>query len=256
LIKNNSGALFMNKLYCYILAVGFSLLGFSSAFAVTPQEVLDAVDAIRAPGTNFSFELHAVQENSGDADKAFDFAVNVKDNEKSLVTYVAPELSKGKRLLMVGENLWIYIPNTRQPIRISPQQKAAAGVSNADVARVVYGLDYEAENLVADKIDNQNSYLLTLKAKTKGAAYQRIELWTSADDYRPLKANFYTDSGQKLKSIIYTDYQKELGKFRPMQLVITDTADGDKKTILSYSKLQLSDTPDMYFQTSYLSRLP
>jgi outer membrane lipoprotein-sorting protein len=251
----------MIKKYCghykLFLVIALSLL-FNSPLvqAVTPEEVLQTVDAIRAPSNNFSFALHVQQDNGKEDEKNFDFTVNVKDNEKSLVTYTAPVLSKGKRLLMIGDNLWIYIPNTRMPIRISPQQKVSAGVSNADIARVVYSLDYQADNLRQEVLDDKNSYHLLLTAKTKGAAYQRIELWTTTDDYRPLKADFYTQSERKLKTIFYKDYQQVLGKSRPMLLEVVDAINSEQRVFMHYSDMQLADTPDIYFQKSYLSRLP
>lgn len=244
----------MKHLNLSLIAAGITLfISGQSAYAITPEEVLKAVDTIRAPGDNFSFDLH-VKQKDAEEEKNFDFNVKVKDNEKSLVTYTAPETSKGKRLLMVGENLWIYIPNTRMPIRISPQQKVSAGVSNADVARVVYNLDYQAETLQPEKVDNVDGYHLSLKAKTKGAAYQRIELWTNASDYRPLKADFYA-SEQKLKTIIYKDYKEVLGKFRPHELEVQDALNSSEQISMQYSNIQLADTPDMHFQTNYLSRL-
>jgi outer membrane lipoprotein-sorting protein len=251
----------MTKIYgsrCKIvLIVTFTLFFISPLVqAITAEEVLQAVDAIRAPSNNFSFALHVLQENGKEEEKNFDFTVNVKDSEKSLVTYTAPVLSKGKRLLMVGDNLWIYIPNTRMPIRISPQQKVSAGVSNADIARVVYSLDYQAENLKPEALDDKGSYHLVLTAKTKGAAYQRIELWTTTDDYRPLKADFYTQSERKIKTIVYKDYQQVLGKSRPMLLEVIDALNSEQRVLMYYSDMQLADTPDMYFQKSYLSRLP
>ncbi len=225
------------------------------SMAATPDEVLKGVDAVRSPGDNYTFDL-SIKEQKTDGEKISSFTVNVKDNEKSLVTYTAPETSKGKRLLMVGENLWIYVPNTRMPVRISPQQKVSSGVSNADVARVVYSLDYQADDLKEEVLDNLKTYRIALKAKTKGAAYQHIDLWAAADDYRPLKADFYTLSEQKLKTIQYKDYQSVLGKARPMLLEVTDGINASEKAFLQYSHMVIADTPDSNFQSSYLSRLP
>ena len=242
-----------------LLILLFILQSFSSypVFSddITAEHVLLAVDAIRAPGDNFAFNLDVEQQDSED-NRAVSFIVNVKDQNKSLVAYTAPASSKGKKILMVGENLWIYIPGTRMPIRISAQQKVSSGVSNADVARVVYNLDYKADKLIKEVIDKQTNYHVSLSAKTEGAAYQRIELWTSSDDYRPLKADFYTKAGQKLKTIFYKDYQSVLGKQRPMLLEVFDDLNKEQKVLMRYSNMQIADTPESYFQKSYLPQLP
>lgn len=247
--------------YPYLLCCKLALIGIVCMVAVsanegiTPQEVLQAVDAIRAPGADFVFNLD-VEQRDEEERRVFQFHVKVKDNEKSLVSYINPVSSKGKRILMIGENLWIYIPETRRAIRISAQQKVSSGISNADVARVIYSLDYLAEALVEAEFDGKESYRLSLVAKTKGAAYQRIELWVSKEDYRPFKGEFFTRTGRKLKVVRYQDYQLVLGKQRPMRLEILDELDQSRKTLMHYRDMTIETTPDNYFQQNYLSRLP
>ena len=247
--------------YSYLPGCGLLFLGMvwaSTALAneeITPQKVLQAVDAIRAPGENFIFNLD-VEQQDGEDSRVFQFHVKVKDNEKSLVTYIKPVSSRGRRVLMVGENLWVYIPKTRRAIRISARQKVSSGISNADVARVIYSLDYHAEALVETEFEGQASYQLFLTARTKGAAYQRIELWVSKEDYRPLKAEFFTQTGRRLKSIHYQDYQLVLGKQRPMRLEVLDEANQSQKTLMHYRDMAIETTQDHYFQHSYLPRLP
>ncbi len=240
-----------------IVILVFSLFFYTAVSAVPePQTALQAVDNIRAPGDNFSFTLDVEQQRPDDKTRHFQFDVKVKNNEKSLVTYTEPKKSKGKRILMVGANLWIYIPTTRMPIRISAQQKISSGIANADVARVVYSLDYQADSIKTVQLEDKDSYQLSLSAKNKGAAYQAIELWVATDDYQPIKADFYTKTGRKLKSIYYQDYQLVLGKKRPMLLEVHDALNPEDKIFMRYSELKLADTPDMYFQKSYLPRLP
>lgn len=221
---------------------------------VTPEKVLETVDAIRAPGNNFSFDLLVTRKDQDD-NQQFLFNVRVKDNEKSLVSYIKPHSSKGRRLLMVGENLWVYIPKTRRAIRISAQQKVSSGLSNADVARVVYSLDYNATSLNKTQINDTAAYQLSLEAKTKGAAYQRIELWVKPENYHPISAEFFTQTGRKLKTIYYEDYQLVLGKQRPMTLRVSDEGNKSQTLTMNYTNLAISETPDNYFQPNYLPRL-
>ena len=93
---------------------------------------------------------------------------------------------------MIDNNMWIYFPSTRQPIRISPAQQLLGQVSNADVARVVYSIDYKAESVEEDTAGTDKLLKLTLKAKTEGAAYGSIKLWMNKDSYKLNKAEFYT----------------------------------------------------------------
>jgi outer membrane lipoprotein-sorting protein len=107
------------------------------SYAMTPQEILERVDQIRAPAQTFVFRLK-VTVNQEDKDSQAEFLVKVKDAKKSLVIYKSPPANRGRVLLLVENNMWIYIPGTRNPLRISPQQQIMGRVSNADAARVVF----------------------------------------------------------------------------------------------------------------------
>lgn len=243
----------MNKLYptLVLLSSLFSPL----VLAEDPQAILAAVDAIRAPGDDFGFSLK-VESTRADGDtRDFGFAVRVKDKIKSLVTYVSPPTADGKRLLLVGQDMWIYVPGTRRAIRISPQQQLLGQVSNADVARVVYSVDYTADTVAPQRGPDGDGYRLTLKAKDNASPYQRIELVVGKPDYRPLQAEFYAPSGRLLKTIYYQDYRSVAGKLRPLRLVAEDAINKAERTVMTYSELRQLDTPDEYFQKDYLPRL-
>nr|VFK53680.1 MAG: Outer membrane lipoprotein-sorting protein [Candidatus Kentron sp. TUN]VFK54067.1 MAG: Outer membrane lipoprotein-sorting protein [Candidatus Kentron sp. TUN]VFK55267.1 MAG: Outer membrane lipoprotein-sorting protein [Candidatus Kentron sp. TUN] len=220
----------------------------------TPQAILDAVDAIRAPGDDFGFSLEVTHVRPNKDDLEYEFDVRVKDRTKSLVKYTAPLTARGKLLLMLEENMWIYIPGTRRAIRISPQQQLLGQVSNADVARVVYSIDYRADAMVEEKSENTDAYRVTLKPRNN-SPYGKIELVVAKSDCRPLKAAFYTLSGRLLKTISYHDYRDVAGRSRPMQLEIEDAIKKGERTLLDYSNLDIVDTPDSWFQKNYLPRL-
>ena len=123
---------------CRLLAVGICLaLGAGAAPAREPT-LLQQVDAVRAPDSAFTFRV-AVTTPDGDALK---LSVRVSGQVNSLVRYLEPPRSAGRSLLFVERNMWVYVPGTRRVLRISPQQRLLGGAANADVARVVYSLDY------------------------------------------------------------------------------------------------------------------
>lgn len=224
------------------------------SFAVTPQEILEKVDQIRAPADTFTFHLK-VTVNQSDADSKAEFFVRVKDARKSLVIYKYPPANKGRVLLLVEDNMWIYIPGTRNPLRISPQQQIMGRVSNADAARVVFSLDYSADTVSQDVLDGQKVIKMALAAKTAGAAYKNITLWVAAENYQPLKAEFFAVSGKRLKTTYYKGYQNVLGKQRPTVLEIHDGIRESEISVMEYSQIKVEDTPDAYYQKTFMDRV-
>jgi len=236
------------------LILWHSFLWAAPVCSETPQAILEEVDAIRAPGENFGFSLQVTHTRPDKDDLEYGFDVRVKDRTKSLVKYTAPRTAEGKLLLMREENMWIYIPGTRRAIRISPQQQLLGQVSNADVARVVYSIDYRAEDRAEESWEGTGVHRVTLKARGN-SPYERIELFAAKNDCRPLKAAFYALSGRLIKTIFYHDYREVAGRLRPMRLEVADAIKEGERTVMDYSDLGERETPDSWFQKNYLPRL-
>jgi len=228
----------------------FSLLLLSTL--LFSNDILNEVDEIRSPGSDFSFNINLLASDGN----MLEMAVLVKDKSKSLVRYTKPERSSGRTILFVGRNMWIYIPGSRRAIRISPQQQIMGGISSADIARTVYSLDYSVEgieNILSEKKLNMKK--LTLVRKTKGAAYEKIHLFLG-DENRPIKALFFSSNGQRiLKTAYFEGYENIIGKLRPTILKIIDHMNDDEVIKITYSDFKMVTTPEKYFQSSYLKRL-
>lgn len=230
------------------------LIVFSQVFATqaraagaTAEQILREADAVRAPGNNFSFDARLTYKSSG-KQVVQDYHIAVKDGVKSLVKFVAPAENRGRVLLMVGQNLWIYMPTVNQPIRISPQQRLLGQVANGDVARVAYHFDYAARSENAEKLDGEACVRLELSAKTDQATYGKIVLWVSAEDSEPRKAQFHAVSGKLLKTAYYRGYREVLGKRRPMTTVIEDELRPGESTVMEMSRFKVESLPESSFR--------
>jgi len=236
-----------------IIGILVSMSVASSVIAITPQEILEKIDRSRAPANTFTCKLK-VESLKEDSTSKVELLIRVKDAKKSLVVYQSPSSAKGRVLLMVEDNLWVYIPGTSNPIRISPQQQLMGQVSNADVARVVYSLDYQGDSVATETLGNEKTLVLKLSAKTKGAAYKSITLWVKPDSYLPLKAEFYALSGRRLKTAYYKEYKMILGALRPTLLEIHDAVQENSVTTLKYTDFTTDATPEAFYQKSYMER--
>lgn len=220
---------------------------------LSPSEVLEHVDNVRAPGPDFVFTVLADQTNKPNAaDNVFN--VRVRESKKSLVLYLEPVKQRGRVLLMDGPNMWIYIPGTSRSVRISPQQQLVGGVSNADVARVVFSLDYSADKVETVTEDGRSLFKLYLSAKSKDSSYKTVHLYCNAE-YEPLRADFFAISGKLLRTAHFEGYEMVLGKMRPMSIRMVSNVDSDDNVVLKYSKMEVKQTPQAHFQPSYLNQL-
>lgn len=238
---------------CRIAAAGIFLALCANPAPAQEVTLLQQVDAVRAPDNAFTFEV-AVTAPDGDALR---LSVRVADPIRSLVRYLEPPRSVGRSLLFIERNMWVYVPGTRQVLRISPQQRVLGGVASADIARMVYALDYvldSVEELPEEAGERRRR--LTLSGRSKGAAYGRIALVAAGEEARPLHASFFASSGRRhLKTAYFERYREVLGRSRPTVMRVVDHLNADEETVLEYSDFAFEHTPDAWFQPAYLKRL-
>ena len=236
-----------------LAAAGICLLAMTGPVLAQEIDLLQRVDAIRAPDGAFTFKVAVTAPD----DDRLKLSVRVADQVRSLVRYLEPRRSVGRSLLFIERNMWVYVPGTRQVLRISPQQRVLGGVASADIARMVYSLDYALDSVEElPEEGGERRRRLNLSKRSRGAAYARIVLVAAGEELRPLQASFYASSGRRhLKTAYFEGYRETLGRRRPTVLRLIDHLNGDEETVVEYSDFRLEDTPDAWFQPTYLKRL-
>ena len=76
--------------------------------------------------------------------------------------------------------------------------------------------------------------------------YHHIEMWLDASNSRPVKARFYTESGQLLKTAYYRRYQPQLGVERPTETVIIDGLDTNWVTVMRFADYAWREVPEVW----------
>ena len=220
----------------------------------TAEEILSLSDQTRNGWDTYyvrttiqNFEDHELKEQGL-------FDVSIKGTDKTLVKFLNTDV-KGQYLLMRDDDMWIYMPNTRKPIRITPLQRLMGNASNGDVARTRYAVDYAATLSREENYGGVPSYVLELQAKREGATYKRIEYWVAKNTFRPLQAEVYLISGKHYKSIHFDSYEEIQGRILLTQLTIVDRLREGRSTIMKYSGYAQKDLPEKYFNKDYLEKL-
>ena len=156
------------------------------------------------------------------------------------------------RILYVEDNMWVHVPNSRRPIRITPIQRLIGQASNGDVVEVSYSRNYMAENAGLDTLSGVPCLRLRLEAKRKSATYRTIVLWVRQDDDRPVKAEFYLVSRKHLKTAYFEKYAEIRGKPILTQMTIYDEVRKQSRTTFEYSHIEPRILPAKYFNKDYL----
>jgi outer membrane lipoprotein-sorting protein len=220
----------------------------SHAAPATPdaEALLQRSDAFRNGWPSYVVRVKITDFESGRPDEEHLYEVSQKGTDKTYVNFMSPR-EKGEHLLMLGDDMWVYLPDTSRPVRITPLERLTGDASNGDVARTNYAADYSPVFLRAEKVGAVECYVLDLTAKRKGATYQRILYWLRLPDARPVRAEFYLTSGKHIKSATFDEYAPSSGKELLRKLTLYDEIQRNSHSVLEYSGATPRSLPDKLF---------
>jgi outer membrane lipoprotein-sorting protein len=236
------------RIYLLLFFIGFLLACAFVCHAATPdaEALLKRSDAYRNGWPSYVLRVKITHYESGRSDEEKLYEVSQKGTEKSYVEFLSPR-EKGEHLLMLGDDMWVYLPDTSRPVRITPLERLSGDASNGDVARTNYAVDYSPIYVRTEKVGNENCYVLDLTAKRKGSTYQRILYWLRVEDARPVRAEFYLTSGKHIKSATFDDYFIVGGRSLIHRWTLYDEIRHNSRSVLEYSNIAPRDLPDKLF---------
>ena len=173
------------------------------------REILEKADRIRFPEEGFQVDVAVENSNAGQVTDTRQYRVLSKGNENSIVMVTEPAVDRGQIMLLKGRDLWVFLPNVSQPVRLSLAQRLTGQVANGDIARANFTGDYTPKLLRTEKIDGEDHYVLELTAVDRTVTYHRVMYWVKQKTFFPHKAEFYSLSDRLLKTCRYEHFQDD-----------------------------------------------
>lgn len=233
-------------LLCCLVSFLFAYPLASRATNPDADALLKRSDLYRNGWASYELQVRITNFESNKKDEEYLYDVSQKGTEKTYIEFLSPR-QKGQHLLMLGDDMWIYLPDTSRPIRITPLERLSGNASNGDVARTNYSVDYSPVYLRTEKIGAVECYVLDLTARRKGATYQRILYWLRVEDARPMRAEFYLTSGKHLKSATFDEYAPVGGRSQLRRMTLYDEIRHNSHSVLEYSGITQRNLPDKLF---------
>lgn len=244
-----------------------SALKVTPALAVSKPDataLLQRADAIRNPARPFAATTTLLEYKDGRQTqsmtlRAYSSAGGPAEQFRSLVEILEPAQDKGKLILKDGTSLWMFDSISKATIRVSPQQRLLGQAANGDVATTNLAFDYSAEMVGPETVTdgerkNIECWKLKLSAQTPQSTYHKALLWVAQADNRPVKAQFFVESGVLLKTAFYRRMSPVLGLDRPTETVMIDGLDPKWITVMRFSQYGWRDIPESWLQRDYLPR--
>ncbi|SEL37412.1 outer membrane lipoprotein-sorting protein [Nitrosovibrio tenuis] len=238
-----------------VICIFVTTVSAASGDTISAQSILEKSDQTRFPRASFQVDVTIHTTAPGQPADMHQYRVLSKGNENGLVMTTEPASERGQILLMKGRDLWIFMPDISQPVRLSMSQRLTGQVANGDVARANFAGDYNATILRTDTIDSEKYYVLELTGVDRGVTYHKVLYWVRQSNFWPYRAEFYSLSDRLLKTARYENYQLVLGQQRPTRLVMEDALHKGEQSVLEYSAMKLRDLPDKVFTKDYLKKM-
>jgi outer membrane lipoprotein-sorting protein len=240
------------RTFLLVLLAAFLITCAVVCHAATPSTAPDAdailkhADAYRNGWPSYVLHVRITNFEGDKSDEAKLYEVSQKGTEKTYVEFMSPR-EKGQHLLMLGDDMWVYLPDTSRPIRITPLEHLSGDASNGDIARTNYAADYTPVFVRTELVGAEECHVLELAAKRKGATYQRILFWVRVEDARPVKAEFYLTSGKHIKSATFDEYAAVGGKMQLRRMTLYDEIRHNSHSVLEYSGIAPRELADKLF---------
>lgn len=233
-----------------------SLFMYSQAYAVPAgldgNKILCQVDRNMQPE---SYEMYRKLINIEPDGKKKEFVLYTvkKGQDKMVAMFLAPASEKGRSTLRLGDNMWLYIPDVGRPLRITSLQSVVGGVfNNSDILRLDYQVEYEAEQVS----EEEDFYLLDLKARSASVAYARLKMRVDKKNLLPTRIECYAVSGMLIKTLHYSKIKKFAdGLVRPSMLETDSPIYKGYRSIMLFGKVRKKEFADEVFTLNFMSRI-
>ena len=197
----------------------------------SPLQVLQNVDAAR---NAFEEAVLSARASEVEGDKVLgsaDFDVYTKGEDKGLIVFRGGKNS-GRRILNVGDRMWLLVPGATHPIPITPNQRLAGGASVGDVARLRFARDYTASAREGtEDVRGKRCRVFDLTARFAKAPYPRVVLWYDEAAGLPARLEFFLPSGLAAKDVTFTRFTKSFGKTVVAEMEVKDLLARDSRVV-------------------------
>ncbi len=233
-----------------------------AALLAAPAEAPSAETILRRAdravlGENAAYTLQMTVARPGKAERVVEMKGWKKGDALGLVRYTAPAKERGTAYLRNGANTWLYLPSGEKVVRVGAKQNFGGGdFSNADIFRLSLVNDYVPTLAGEEPLLGVACYKLELKAKDRSIAYDRVVYWVRSDGtFFPVRAEYYTISGRRLKTLTLTEVARLGDRTRPRTLTMESALEQGSKTVLRFLAIADDVTlDDRMFTPSALER--
>ncbi|OGU12481.1 MAG: outer membrane lipoprotein-sorting protein [Ignavibacteria bacterium GWB2_35_12] len=242
-----------------ILVLVISILFFSNAFSQKAVEIIKkAEDAIKGETSYGKFTMNII---TPDYQRSMTMQSWWVGNEKSLIVILSPNKDKGNKTLKIKNELWSYLKNTettmKLPASMMLQSWNGSDLTNDDLVRESnLAKDYISTILKEESIGGEMCWKIDMNPNLQAAVvWGHIYYWVRQKDYLPALIQYYSEKGELVRTMKFSDYQRMSGRFIPAKWIIESNKKKGHYTEFIYNEVKFDVViPDKIFSFRELEK--
>lgn len=196
-----------------------------------------------------------VQKKEGETDKVLRLKIYRRDAAaKFTIIFQYPDSEKGKGYYRNGDNLFLYLPSTREFV----YRNRKDDVGSTDVRTDLFGKQdllsqYTAKLDGTAKIASFDTTVIRLDAKSTDVSFPVQKWYLRSGDSLPVKVENLSASGTLLRTVYYVDWKEVApGKYLFTKLMSVDNLAKNQKTLLQNDEISSAKIADYTFSQAFL----
>lgn len=267
-MHNNSirGNSWPHVIFIITIAVSVSLLLFpvSESFGQTPlnaREITKRMDLLLRGDTNYGlYEMRITDPNWTRSLRLRSW--EKRTDKKSFIRILSPRKEKGVGTLRINTEMWNYLPRVERIIKIPPsmmmQSWMGSDFTNDDLVKESSIVeDYFHRVLGEEKLRGFDTYRVELLPKPDApVVWGKIILWIKKGDYIPLRQEYYTERGDLVRVLVFSDIKELGGRIIPAHWEMHNLRKKGKRTVLRILEITFNlPIPDSVFTLRNLKKV-
>ena len=237
----------------------------STGLALTGQEIIDKVENQKTPDTSMTKVKMTLVNKWGEKQErqVVYFQKKYGEVNKNLIKFLSPSDIKGTGFLSWenqdrDDDQFLFLPALKKVRRISASQRSDSFMGTdftyEDMEGKEMGLDIHTL-MKEEVIDGKETYVVqSLPEDPKDTPYSKVVEWIRKDNFVPVKAEFYDNRGELLKTFKVSELKLIDGYWIITKSVMKNVQD-NHQTQLDVSDVKNNKPiPDDVFTKRYLQK--
>ncbi|MFW5886325.1 MAG: outer membrane lipoprotein-sorting protein [Bacteroidota bacterium] len=237
-----------------------SLLIVGTAWGQNATEIVRKADA-KMRGESSKGELKMIIKRPT-WERTIEFKSWSLSTEYSMTLVTAPAKEEGQVFLKRQNEIWQWNPTINRMIKLPPSMMSQGWMgSDYSMDNVVKESsivkDYNHKILGTETINGYETYKIELMPLEDAAViWGKIIVWISKDDYLQLKAQYFDEDDELVRTDISSNVQVMDGRKIPTRFEIIPADEKNQKTILTIQNMQFNvDLSPTFFTQQNMKRL-